>query len=135
MILISGMSLSEQETIERGGKAVEGMILVRPCLLPKSSYTKEAIEKWQLKEMNWRHTSSYDATQAFIEAIKKSKSVSREEILNVLGSESFDLSEDKTSGFGLKWDESDRSNANRKYCVVQIKNGRFVEVDSTSSNN
>jgi ABC-type branched-subunit amino acid transport system substrate-binding protein len=134
MILISSMSLSEQETIEKGGKAVEGMILVRPCLLPESNYTKEAIEKWQRKEINWRQTSSYDATQAFIEAIKKSKSVSREEILNVLGSKSepFYLSEDKTSGFGLKWDVSDRSNANQKYCVVQIKNGKFVEIYSSN---
>jgi ABC-type branched-subunit amino acid transport system substrate-binding protein len=132
MIIIAAMSLSEQETIEKGGEAVEGMILVRPCLPKKNLYLEGAIKKWQLKEMNWRHTSSYDATQAFIEAIKKSKSVSREEILNVLGSKSFDLSEDKTSGFGLKWDKSDRSNANQKYCVVQIKNGKFVEIHSSN---
>ncbi|MFA9202157.1 MAG: hypothetical protein ACEQSC_01235, partial [Candidatus Nanopelagicaceae bacterium] len=139
MILIFAMSLSEQETIEKGGNVVEGMTLVKPCLSPKSEHANIIIDKWQLKkEINWRHSSSYDATQAFIKAIQQSNPVSRSGILSKLselksGSLSFHLDKNETAGFGLKWDESDRSNANQKYCVVKIKNGEFVEIDNTTS--
>jgi ABC-type branched-subunit amino acid transport system substrate-binding protein len=139
MRLISAMSLSEQETIEKGGEAVKGMILVRPCIAQNSKYVQEAIKRWQLKEINWRQSSSYDTTQAFVKAIKQSKSVSRQSIVSELrsksesGSLSFSLSKGETAGFGLKWDKLDRSNINQQYCVVQIKNGRFVEIDSTTS--
>jgi ABC-type branched-subunit amino acid transport system substrate-binding protein len=138
MKLISAMSLSEQETIEKGGDAVEGMILVRPCQSPKYKYAKKIIDKWQLKEVNWRHSSSYDATQAFLKAIKQSTPVNRQGILSKLsesksGSLFFQLDKNETAGFGLKWDEKDRSNDNRKFCVVQVKNGKFVEIESMIS--
>jgi hypothetical protein len=58
-----------------------------------------------------------------------SKTKTREDILHQLQSPSFLLSKEETSGFGLKWDPSDRSNANRKYCVVQIKGGKFVDIE------
>jgi hypothetical protein len=34
--------------------------------------------------------------------------------------QSLSLRENETAGFGLKWDFSDRSNANREYCVIEI---------------
>jgi ABC-type branched-subunit amino acid transport system substrate-binding protein len=150
MRLISAMSLSEQETIEKGGDAVEGMTLARPCIAPISKSATEIMKKWQLKnEINWRHSSSNDATQAFIQAIRQSEQVTRKKILSKLsesklGSLSFHLDKNETAGFGLDWDKSDRSNVHQEYCVVNIKkgkfeevakmkNGEFVEIDSTTS--
>jgi ABC-type branched-subunit amino acid transport system substrate-binding protein len=130
--LLGVMALSEEETLDKGGKAVEGIILVRPCLSPK--YTQDAAERWQEPENSWRTATSYDATQAFSEAIKLSKVKQREDILRQLQSPSFSLSKEQTSGFGLNWDLSDLSNANRKYCVVQIKDGKFRDITEDSSN-
>jgi ABC-type branched-subunit amino acid transport system substrate-binding protein len=130
--LLGAISLSEYQTLGKGGKAVEGMILLRPCLFShsKSDYMKKAAARWEQREMDWRIATSYDAAQAFAKAIQLSTTVTREEILRQLQSPSFSLTEEETSGYGLKWNLSDRSNANRNYCVVQIKDGRFLEQSS-----
>lgn len=126
--LFGAMSLSEDETLKHGGKYVEGMILMRPCLSLKSKYMQEAINRWNQQDVNWRTAASYDATQAFAKAISLSKSLTRESILRQLQSPSFFLTKEQTSGFGLKWDQLDRSNSSREYCAVQIKDGRFLEL-------
>lgn len=131
--LFGAMSFSERETIDKGGKAVEGMILVRPCLSPQAKYMKEAAQRWNQQEINWRTATSYDAIQAFVKALRLSKTKTREDVLRQLQSPSFSLSIEETSGFGLKWDLSDRSNANRKYCVFQIKAGKFVDIDPSNT--
>jgi ABC-type branched-subunit amino acid transport system substrate-binding protein len=123
--LLSAMSLSEEETIKKGGDAVEGIILASPCLTEKSDYMKQAVNKWQQK-IYWRVATSYDATQAFIEAIQLSKEPTREEILKNL--KSLKLPVDKTSGLGISWSDSNRSNANRKYCLFEIRNHNFEEI-------
>jgi ABC-type branched-subunit amino acid transport system substrate-binding protein len=126
--LFGAMSLSEDETLKNGGKYVEGMILMRPCLSSQSIYMKETAKRWNQQDTNWRTATSYDATQAFAKAISLSKSVTRESILRQLQSPTFFLTKEETSGFGLKWDLSDRSNSKREYCAVQIKDGRFIEL-------
>jgi ABC-type branched-subunit amino acid transport system substrate-binding protein len=131
--LIGSMALSEEETLDKGGKAMEGMILVRPCFPTQFKYMEDAANRWQQQEIDWRTTTSYDATQAFAKALTLSKTKTREDILRQLQSPSFSLKKEETSGFGLKWDLSDRSNANRKYCVVQIKDGKFVDIDSSNA--
>jgi ABC-type branched-subunit amino acid transport system substrate-binding protein len=137
--LLGTISLSERETLAKGAKAIEGMILVKPCLPSSSDYVNKAAERWGqtypgdkgTPALDWRTVASYDATQAFAKAITLSKTVTRDEILQQLKSPSFSLKKEETSGFGLKWDLSgDRSNANQKYCVVQVKNGRFLELGS-----
>jgi ABC-type branched-subunit amino acid transport system substrate-binding protein len=133
MQMLGAMSLSEEETLDKGGKAVEGMILVRPCFPSQSKYMEDAAERWHQKEINWRTATGYDATQAFAKALSLSKTKTREDILRQLQSPSFSLSKEETSGFGLKWDLSDRSNANRKYCVVQIKGSKFVDIDPNNT--
>ncbi len=133
MQLLGAMSLSEEETLDKGGEAVEGMILVRPCFPPQSKYMKDAAKRWNEQQVNWRTATSYDATQAFVKALTLSKTKTREDILRQLQSPSFSLSKEETSGFGLKWDLSDHSNANRKYCIVQIKDGKFVDIDSSTT--
>jgi ABC-type branched-subunit amino acid transport system substrate-binding protein len=120
LTLLGAMSLTEVETLEKGGKELNGFVFVRPCF-PKSKYMTEKAQKWNLPELNWRTATSYDATKAFTKAITLSKNKTRAEILSQLQSSSFSLSEEETSGFGLKWDPSDRSNEKMKYCVVRVE--------------
>jgi ABC-type branched-subunit amino acid transport system substrate-binding protein len=126
--LLSAMSLSEEETIKKGGDAVEGIILASPCLAEKSDYMKRAEARWQPTQIYWRTATSYDATQAFIKAIELSPDPTRKEILKQLKSPKLELRVNKTSGFGLKWSNSNRSNANRKYCLFEIRNHNFEEL-------
>jgi ABC-type branched-subunit amino acid transport system substrate-binding protein len=124
--LFTAMSLSEEETIKKGADVVEGITLVSPCLTEKSHYMKQAIKRWQQKQINWRTATSYDATQAFIEALQLSKELTKEEILNNLNS--LKLPVHKTSGFGVNWSNLNHSNANRKYCLFEIRNNSFEEI-------
>jgi ABC-type branched-subunit amino acid transport system substrate-binding protein len=121
------MSLSDAEILQKGGDTVEGMSLASPCLAEKSDYMKKARKRWQQEqEIGWRVATSYDATQAFIKAIRLSSTQpTREEILKNL--KSLKLLMDKTSGFGLSWD-SEHSNANRKYCLFEIRNHKFEKI-------
>jgi ABC-type branched-subunit amino acid transport system substrate-binding protein len=120
LTLLGAMSLTEVETLEKGGKELDGFTLVRPCF-PKSTYMTKQAQKWNLPELNWRTATSYDATKAFAKAITLSKNKTRAEILSQLQSPSFSLSKEETSGFGLQWDLSDRSNKEMKYCVVRVE--------------
>jgi ABC-type branched-subunit amino acid transport system substrate-binding protein len=125
--LLFTTSLPEIPMLEKGGEALEGAVLVSPCLAEDSVYMQQARIRWGQQEINWRVATSYDATQALIEAIRLSEVPTREEILNNL--EGLNLSVEQTSGFGLQWSESDyHSNAQRPYCITQIQNGRFEEV-------
>jgi ABC-type branched-subunit amino acid transport system substrate-binding protein/DNA-binding CsgD family transcriptional regulator len=125
--LLFATSLPETPTLEKGLTAVEGAVLVSPCLAEESDYMQQARIRWGQQEINWRVATSYDATQALIEAIRLSEVPTREEILNNL--EGLNLSVEQTSGFGLKWSESDyHSNAQRPYCIAQIRNRRFEEI-------
>lgn len=125
--LLFATSLPEEPTLERGLTAVEGAVLVSPCLAEESDYMQRARIRWGQQEINWRVATSYDATQALIHAIRLSEGPTREEILNNL--EGLNLSVEQTSGFGLKWSESDyHSNAQRPYRIAQIRNRRFEEI-------
>ncbi|MFM7573402.1 MAG: ABC transporter substrate-binding protein [Snowella sp.] len=125
--LLFTTSLPEIPTIEKGGNAVEGVILASPCLGENSHYVQQAKTRWEQPDINWRIVTSYDATQALIEAIKLSEWPTRESILKNL--ERLNLSVAQTSGFGLSWSISDyHSNAQRKYCITQICNRRFEEI-------
>ncbi|MBO3461066.1 AAA-like domain-containing protein [Aetokthonos hydrillicola Thurmond2011] len=122
--LLSSMSLSEEETKQKGKNFIEGMVFVSPCLAEKSDYMKQAAKRWE-KTIYWRVATSYDATQAFIKAIELSKEPTREEILQNL--HSVRLPVNKTSGFGLSWN-SDNSNTMRKFCIIKIHNHKFEEI-------
>lgn len=123
--LLGAMSLSESPTLKNAKDAAEGMILASPCLNAKSQYSQKAVIKWQQKQVFWRTATSYDATQALIEAIRLSKEPTRAEILTHL--KTLQLPIEKTSGFGLRWD-SHQANANRQYCIVQIRHNVFDNV-------
>jgi ABC-type branched-subunit amino acid transport system substrate-binding protein len=124
--IISSLALSEKPTLEKGGNAIEGMMSISPCLAKNSDYMKAAKTRWQ-QEIYWRVATSYDATQALITAIQLSKNPTREEILKNLKSLKLPIA--KTSGFGLNWSSLDyHSNAQRKYCLFQIRQQKFEEI-------
>ncbi len=125
--LVSAMALSEKLTLEKGGDAIEGMVVPSPCLAKNSDYTKKAEKRWE-QQIYWRAATSYDAAQALIAAIRISKEPTREEILKNLGS--LKLPINQTSGFGLNWSSSNdyHSNTLRKYCLFQIRHHRFEEI-------
>jgi ABC-type branched-subunit amino acid transport system substrate-binding protein len=125
--LLFSTSLPEQLTLEKGGNALEGVILVHPKLAAESDYMKQARNRWQQQEINWRVATSYDATQALIEAIRLSKDPTRSAILDNL--ETIKLPVDLTSGFGLSWSGSDnRFNIFSEYCISKICDLKFEEV-------
>jgi ABC-type branched-subunit amino acid transport system substrate-binding protein len=125
------MSVFEQPTLDIGGDAVEGASLAAPCVKKTSLYMKDAIKRWQQKNIYWRTMTGYDATQAFIEAINKSSNEpTRSEILKNL--KTLTLPVEKTSGYGLNWSKENgylyQSNINSSYCMYKIENGQFKEV-------
>lgn len=125
--LLFATSLPETQLLEKGGKAVEGVIIVKPCLAEKSEYMEQAKIRWEQQNIDWRVATSYDAAQALIAAIQLSENSTRSEVLNNL--QTLNLRVDETSGFGLKWSSSDyHCNAQRKYCLVQIRNHAFKEI-------
>ena len=129
--LIFAMSVFEQPTLDIGGDAVEGASLATPCVNKTSLYMKDAIKRWQQKNIYWRTMTGYDATQAFIGAINKSSNEpTRSEILKNL--KTLTLPVEKTSGYGLNWSKENgylyQSNINSSYCMYKIENGQFKEV-------
>ncbi len=135
--LIGADTLFEKATLAKGKDAVEGLTLVSPCL-SLSAYTKQAAKRWEIqpKEIDWRTASSYDAAQAFIQAILLSKEPTRAEILKNLENLTLPVGETpglgETSGFGLEWGKdlskgSYHSNVKRKYCLFRIQNNKFEE--------
>jgi branched-chain amino acid transport system substrate-binding protein len=125
--LLFSTSLPEQLTLEKGGNALEGVLLVHPKLEKESDYMQKARNRWQQQEINWRVATSYDATQALIKAIRLSKDPTRSAILDNL--ETIKLPIDLSSGFGLSWSGSDdRSNIFSEYCISKICDRKFEEI-------
>ena len=69
--LLGGHTLYSNDTLVKGGKAVEGMILSVPWFR-ETSQAKDFAEKSGKKwggAISWRTATSFDATQAFIQAL------------------------------------------------------------------
>lgn len=130
--LFGSLASADQQTLIKAGQAFEGMLFVQPCFDKKSDYMKQDQKKWQ-SEYDWRRTTSYDAAQALIEAIRLSDNdPDREEILGRL--QLMNLPKHKTSGFGLVWSAADHSNSSRKYCLYQVRNHRFEPIFENHNN-
>jgi ABC-type branched-subunit amino acid transport system substrate-binding protein len=120
------MALSETEILtKKTDSSFEGLLLARPCVNEQSPYVKRAKKKWQQDNISWRTTSSYDATQAFVQAINSSSPQKREDMVQAL--KSVTLSEKESSGFGLKWSPN-QSNEKRLYCMYEVYRGTLREV-------
>ena len=120
------MALSETEILtKKTDSSFEGLLLARPCVNEQSPYVKRAKKKWQQDNISWRTTSSYDATQAFVKAIRSRSPQKREDMVDAL--KSVTLSKEESSGFGLKWSET-QSNEKRPYCMYKVDQGKLKEV-------
>jgi ABC-type branched-subunit amino acid transport system substrate-binding protein len=86
--LLSSSVLYDPNTLESGGAALENLILAAPWFAnaPNSKeFAKEAEKIWK-GQVSWRTKTSYDATQAFIEALSASDKPSRLTVLEKLRS-------------------------------------------------
>lgn len=123
--LLFTTSLPETPLLEKGGAAIEETVIISPCLARNSNYIEKAQSRWGEQAINWRVATSYDATQAIIEAIRLSEVLTREEILKNL--ETIQLSPEQTSGFGLEWLD-DHANIHSNYCIFQVRQNNFEKL-------
>ncbi|MEH2034279.1 MAG: ABC transporter substrate-binding protein [Nostoc sp.] len=122
--LLSANTLYSDETLSKGGKAVEGLITVVPWFKDAAQakqYAQKAKKLWK-HDVTWRTASSYDATQAFIQDL--SNDSNHTTILTSLENAKFSVNE--TSGYPLKF--SSEGERETQPILVQIKGGKFVAV-------
>ncbi|MFN6477988.1 ABC transporter substrate-binding protein [Nostoc sp. DedQUE07] len=122
--LLAGDNLYSNDILTQGGNAVEGLIIVVPWFreAPQAINFAEKAKKLWGGEVSWRTATSYDATQAFIQAL--SSNSNRTTILERLENAKFSVNE--TSGYPLKFNsEGERET---EPILVQIKSGKFVAV-------
>ncbi len=108
------------KVLREGGSAVKNLVLA-VTWSRKTCYGQEAEKRWK-GAINWRTAASYDATQAFIQAIEKSKSqkVDRETVLkNIRTFNSQSNAIQNTSEKPIWFNETGNSN----------KQSRLVKVD------
>jgi ABC-type branched-subunit amino acid transport system substrate-binding protein len=124
--ILVAMSLYETAIItKKTDSSFEGLLFAKPRVNESSLYVKRAKKKWQRDNISWRATGSYDATQAFVQAIHSSSPQKREDMVQAL--KSVTLSKEESSGFGLKWSQ-DQSNEKRPYCMYEVYQGTPREV-------
>jgi ABC-type branched-subunit amino acid transport system substrate-binding protein len=111
-------------SLSKGGNAVEGLIIVVPWFreAPQATnFAQQAQEQWG-GGVSWRTATSYDATQAFIQAL--SANPNRISIIKKL--ENVNLSPDNTSGDRLKFNREGERETDP--ILVQIKDGKWVKI-------
>ena len=122
--MLSGDTLYNNETLARGGKDLEGLIIVIPWFretLQAKPFAQASDKIWG-GGISWRTATSYDATQAFIKTL--SNNPSRTTVLE--GLEKVTLNSSETSGYPLKFTkERERQGES---ILVQIKDSKFVDI-------
>ncbi len=120
--LLGGDTLYSDQTLLIGGNAVEGLISVVPWFreAPQATnFAKQAEKQWG-GGVSWITATSYDATQAFIQAL--SANSDRTTVIEKL--KKVNLSPNNTSGDPLQFNlEGERET---KPILVQIKGGKWV---------
>lgn len=114
------------QTIVRGGKDVEGLIIAIPWFRGTSAaeeFAKKSKELWG-GDVSWRTATSYDATQAFIKAL--SNNASRQTVLERL--KNVNLTANETSGYPFQFTENRERQG--ESILLQVKDGKFVEIES-----
>jgi branched-chain amino acid transport system substrate-binding protein len=76
LILLGGDSVYKQKTLKDSGELAKEMVIAVPWHQDIDSesttiFLNQAEKLWVNKNVNWRTALAYDATQAFIEALKK----------------------------------------------------------------
>ena len=122
--MLSGDTLYNIQTLDRGGKDAEGLIIAIPWFrdTPQTKPFAEKSDKIWGGGISWRTATSFDATQAFIKAL--SNNSSRTTVLERLEKVNLDPSE--TSGYPLQFTE-DRERKGESI-LVEIRDGKFVEI-------
>ena len=123
--LLGGHTLYSNDTLIKGRKAVEGMILSVPWFR-ETSQAKDFAEKSGKKwggAISWRTATSFDATQAFIKALSKDNTQdnTRNNVLERL--QKVKLNNNQTSGYPLQFKEREREGQS---VLVEVKNGKFT---------
>jgi ABC-type branched-subunit amino acid transport system substrate-binding protein len=126
--LLGGDTLYSQEILTQGKEAVEGLVLAVPWFreAPQSTkFAQAAAQQWG-GGASWRTATSFDATQAFIAALKTaaSSNFSRDEVLEAL--RRVNLSENETSGEALKFTPDGERQS--QPVLLQVKQGIFTIV-------
>jgi ABC-type branched-subunit amino acid transport system substrate-binding protein len=123
--MLAGDTLYKGETLNNGGKNVEGLIIAIPWFRGTSqaqSFAKKAENQWG-GGISWRTATSFDATWALIKAL--SNNPSRSTVLG--GLENVSLSASQTSGYPLKFTpEREREGES---ILLQVKGNQFVQID------
>ena len=122
--MLSGDTLYNIQTLDRGGKDAEGLIIAIPWFrdTPQTKPFAQKSDKIWEGGISWRTATSFDATQAFIKAL--SNNSSRTTVLERLEKVNLDPSE--TSGYPLQFTE-DRERKGESI-LVEIRDGKFVEI-------
>ncbi|MFN5956083.1 MAG: ABC transporter substrate-binding protein [Dolichospermum sp.] len=123
--MLGGGSLYGNETLDKGGNNVEGLIVAIPWFreTPQAKdFAQKSEKKWG-GGISWRTATSFDATQAFIKAL--SNNATRTNLLEKLPSIKLDSNE--TSGYQLKFTEEREREG--QSILVQVKDGKFVPIE------
>jgi ABC-type branched-subunit amino acid transport system substrate-binding protein len=124
--LLGGSGLYGDKTLKQGGKDVEGLIIPVPWFreAPQSKHFAQVAAKQWLGEVGWSTASSFDATQAFINALSLSSNPSRKTVLQKLPQ--VNLSASQTSGEPLKFTPNGERQS--QLILVKVEGGKFVIV-------
>ena len=119
--LLGANSLYTHKTLEDGGKSIEGLVIVVPWFKEASQSKRfaQSAEKYWGGDVSWRTATSFDATQAFIQAF--SLNPSRKTILERL--KNINLSSKETSGNEIKFTED--GEVETKPVLVKVEEGKF----------
>ena len=126
--LLGNDTLYSERIIGTEPKIVEGLTIAVPWF-SESTKSKEFAKKAEKLKGNisWRTAISFDATQAFIEALLESKNPTRSTVIKNL--ENVNLSASETSGDIFKF------NSERERIIepvlVRVENGRFITVGNS----
>jgi ABC-type branched-subunit amino acid transport system substrate-binding protein len=120
--LLGGDTLYSQTTFDRGGQDVEGLILAVSWFREAPQANNFAIaagQQWG-GSVSWRTATSYDATQAFMQAL--SPNPTRATVLR--GLKNINLPDSQTSGYPLKFTtENERQSES---ILVKVEGGKFT---------
>ncbi|MBE9002740.1 ABC transporter substrate-binding protein [Nostoc sp. LEGE 12447] len=119
--LLAGDALYNEKVLKEGGKQIEGLILAIPWFreAPQSqNFVKEAKNLWK-ENVSWRTATSFDATQALIQAL--SFDASRSTVLQNL--RKVNLPPNNTSGYPLHFTPDGARQS--QPVLVKITKGKF----------
>jgi branched-chain amino acid transport system substrate-binding protein len=114
--IIGGDALYSSQTIEQGGKAVNGLVLAVPWFSDVRSYAKQAESRWG-GTVNWRTAASFDATKAMLQAIAKYRQNDSLRVFVLQNLQYINLPASETSGESLAFINGER---NGEPILVQI---------------